>query len=155
MLFRQGPDARLCKVHRKLEPNNYPKSVSFGFRKSLYGGGPPQNRRQKRGPSPQKMETCWEPVFIPLFGRPRGRLGGVLGRLGGLLVANMAQTRPPKLDQNPIKNYIKIGIIFDSLGRAIFFDLGGFVMPKWSPNGLQILSNFDINSQKVIFYLEA
>ena len=41
-------------------------------------------------------------------------LGGVLDRLGGLLVANMAQTRPPKWGQNPIKIKIKIGQIFDT-----------------------------------------
>ena len=37
--------------------------------------------------------------------------------------------------------------MFDTLGRAIFFDVGGFLMPKWSSNGSQMESNFDMDWQ--------
>ena len=41
-----------------------------------------------------------------------GRPGGVLGRLGGDLVANMASTGVPKWSQNPLKIDAKIGFVF-------------------------------------------
>ena len=80
-----------------------------------------------------------------------GHLGRLFGRLVGLLVAVMASTRPPKLSKNPINICIKFEPIVDTLGRVIFFDIAGFLMPKWSSNGFQMGSNFDMDRQTQIF----
>ena len=63
------------------------------------GGDPPKIDAKKGVPPPQK----WRPVGSPFLTLYLGALGAVweaswvvLGRLGGLLVANKAQTRPPK-----------------------------------------------------------
>ena len=69
-------------------------------------------------------------------------LGGVLDRLGGLLVANMAQTRPPKRGQNPIKNDIKIGPIFDTPWKGYILRSWWIWDTKMGTNGLPTFVKF-------------
>ena len=74
-----------------------------------------------------------------------------MGRLGGLLVANMAPTRPPKLSKNPLKICIQIGQFFDIPWEGYIlrywwiFDAN--MELKWLPNGVNFrygLPNTDL-----------
>ena len=55
------------------------------------------------------LGVSWRPP-----GAPRARPGGVLGRLGGVLVANMVPTWLPKWSQNREKIDPKINHFFDA-----------------------------------------
>ena len=55
----------------------------------------------------------------------------------------------PKIHLKSIPKFSYFGI---SLRMTIFYDFNGFWDPKRYQNGFQIMSKFDMHSQKVIFY---
>ena len=102
-------------------------------------------RHQNRGLEVQNrvLEGVWPPLGRLLAPRrlPDAfwrHLGRVLGRLGSLLVANMAQTRPPKWGQNPITICIKIWPIFDTSWKGYilrsWWIFDAKLEPNWLPN---------------------
>ena len=100
------------------------------------------------GPRPNNAMSY--PFFGVLLGPSWSRLGavwGLLGRSWGHLGLQAGA-------KNPKKSMSKSNHFLIPLGKAIFSDKGGFGMPKWSPNDSQTVSNFDVDCQQVIFYLE-
>ena len=95
---------------------------------------------QKAIKNPPKMDLGGLLGPLGLSGRlprvPWARPGRVLGRLGGVLVANMAPTWLPKRSQNRIKSKQKSIKILMPLGIGFLKDFGGF----WKQNGGMLAS---------------
>ena len=87
-----------------------------------------------------------------------GILEAVLGRLGGVLVANMAPTCPPKRSPNRSKIEAKINQFLNASWDRIF---GGFWWileikkeASWHPDGIKIDANFERRYfEKASFFL--
>ena len=126
----------LSKVHQKTNKN---PSKSHQY---------PPTMDQKSFKKPSKIHQKWilEASWgllgpLGLSGRlprvPRARPGRVLGRLGGVLVANMAPTWLPKRSQNRIKIEAKIDQNFDASWDRIFEGFWWILEAKWRHVGLQ------------------
>ena len=96
---------------------------------------------QKTIKNPPKMDLGGLLGPLGLSGRlprvPRARPGRGLGRLGGVLVANMAPTWLPKRSQNRVKIEAKIDQNFDASWDRIFEGFWWILEAKWRHVGLQ------------------
>ena len=96
---------------------------------------------QKTMKNPPKMDLGGLLGPLGLSGRlprvPRARPGRVLGRLGGVLVANMAPTWLPKRSQNRVKIEAKIDQNFDASWDRIFEGFWWILEAKWRHVGFQ------------------
>ena len=86
---------------------------------------------------PRPNNAMRNPFFGVLLGAFWGRLGGYLGRSWGHLGLQDGA-------KSPKKTISKSSYFLIPLGRAIFCDTGGFLMPKWCQNYSQIILNFDM-----------
>ena len=72
---------------------------------------------------------------------PQARPGGVLGRLGGVFVANMVPTWLPKRSPNRSKNQCQNQSIFECLLGLDFYrilaDFGRKMEPSWHSDGIK------------------
>ena len=96
---------------------------------------------QKAIKNPPKMDLGGLLGPLGLSGRlprvPWARPGRVLGRLGGVLVANMAPTWLPKRSQNRVKIEANIDQNFDASWDRNFEGFWWILEAKWRHVGLQ------------------
>ena len=139
-------DTKICGIHQKSINNplkKHQKSIKQSIKNppKIDPGGVLEPLGASKNQSWRRLGASWGilgclGVFWPLPEALQARPGGVLGRLGGVLVANMVPTWLPKRSQNRVKIEGKIDQNVDASWDRIFERfwsiLGAQVEPSWS-----------------------